>query len=166
MPSPGSPTIKHQLPVALTRPFPAPHQHRHFVIAADERREIALPGAAAATARTHEPEQRRRLGYAFERMRAALFRHKQAGDLALHSRGDQHRARLGQRLHPRGNVGDVAVNLAGRIYHRRAGFEPDAGAQAPACRCRRSCGSSSASARWIASAARAARSASFSCASG
>ena len=60
-------------------------------------------------------------------MRAALFGDKQSGDLALHPRRDQDRARFGQRLHPRRDVGDVAVNLAGGIDHRRAGFEPDAG---------------------------------------
>ena len=104
-------------------------QHRHFVVAADQRREIALPGAAAAAARAHEPEQRRRLGHALERMRAALFGDKQSGDLALHPRRDQNRAGFGQRLHPRRDVGDVAVNLARRIHHRRAGFEPDAGGE-------------------------------------
>ena len=59
-------------------------------------------------------------------MRAALFCHKQPGDLALYSRRDQHRARLGQRLHPRGNVGDVAINLTARIEDGGAGFKADA----------------------------------------
>ena len=117
----------HQLAVALPRPLPAPQQHRHFVVAADQRRELALSGAASATARAHKPEQSRRLGHALERVRAALFGDEQAGDLALHPRRDQNRARLGERLHPRRDVGDVAVNLARRIDHRRTGFEPDAG---------------------------------------
>jgi hypothetical protein len=43
-----------------------------------------------------------------------------------HPRGDQNRAGLGHRLHPRRDVGDIAVNLAACIHHRRAGFEPDA----------------------------------------
>ena len=60
-------------------------------------------------------------------MRAALFRDEQPGDLALHPRRDQDRARLGQRLHPRRDISDVAVNLACRIHHRRTGFEADAG---------------------------------------
>ena len=117
----------HQLAVALPRPLPAPHQHRDFFVAADQRREIALRRPASAAARPHEPEQRHRLGHALERVRAALLRDKQACDLALHPRRDQDRARLGQRLHPRRNVGDVAINLARRIDHRRAGFEADAG---------------------------------------
>ena len=62
-------------------------------------------------------------------MRATLFRNEQAGDLTLHSRRDQDRTRLGQRLHPRSDIGDVAVNLARRIEHRRPGFEADAGGQ-------------------------------------
>jgi hypothetical protein len=35
-----------------------------------------------------------------------------ANDLALHSRRDQHRARLGQRLHPRRNIGPAERRLA------------------------------------------------------
>ena len=118
---------QHQLAVALPRPLPAPHQHRHFVVAADERREIARAGAAPAAARADEPEQSHRLGHALERVRAALFGDEQPGDLALHPRGDQNRARLGQRLHPRRDIGDVAENLARRIHHRGTGFEADAG---------------------------------------
>src|SRR5262249_26707697 len=87
---------------------------------------MTLPSTAPATACPHEPEQRRRLGDSLERMRAALLANEEAGDLALHPRGDQNRAGLGQRLHPRRDVGDIAVNLAARIHHRRADFEPDA----------------------------------------
>ena len=117
----------HQLAIALARPLPAPQQHRHFVVAADQRREIALPGAPTAAARANEPEQRRRLGHALERVGAAVFCHKQSGDLPLHARSDQNRARLGQRLHPRRDIGDIAVNLAGSIHNRRTGFETDTG---------------------------------------
>ena len=115
----------HQLAVALPRPFPAPHQHRRFVVAADQRREITRAGTPSAAACPNEPEQSHRLGHALERMRAALLGDEQSGALALHPRGDQNRARFGQRLHPRGDVGDIAVNLARRIHHRRAGFEAD-----------------------------------------
>ena len=87
----------------------------------------APAGTASAAARAHKSEQSHRLGHALERVRAALFRNEQAGDLALHPRRDQNRARLGQRLHSRRDIGHVAVNLARRIHHRRAGFEPDAG---------------------------------------
>ena len=58
---------------------------------------------------------------------AALFRHKEPGDLTLHPPGDQDRARLGQRLHARSNVGDVAIDLAARIKDGGAGFKADAG---------------------------------------
>jgi hypothetical protein len=58
---------------------------------------------------------------------AAPFRNEQAGDLALQLRRDQDRARLGQRLHARGNVGDVAINLAARVENGGAGFKTDAG---------------------------------------
>ena len=112
------------LPVALLRPLPAPQQHRHFLLATDAGRKLTHAGAASATARANEPEQRRWLGHAIERMRAALLGNEEAGDLALHPRGDQNRARLSQRLHPGHDVGDIALNLAGRIHHCRAGFEP------------------------------------------
>ena len=47
---------QHQLPITLPRPLPAPHQQADFFLATDERREMALCGAASATARPHEPE--------------------------------------------------------------------------------------------------------------
>jgi hypothetical protein len=47
---------QHQLSVACPRPVPAPHQHRHFVVTADERRELALPRVASAAARPQEAE--------------------------------------------------------------------------------------------------------------
>jgi hypothetical protein len=62
-------------------------------------------------------------------MAAALLGDKQAGDLALYPRCDQHRTRLGQRLHPRGDVGRIAENLARRIHNHRTGIEADAGAE-------------------------------------
>ena len=98
-------------------------------------------------------------------MRAALLGDEQAGDLALHPRRDQDRARLGQRLHPRGDVRRVAENLARRIDHHRPGFDADAGGKLWLADTR-VLAVDSASARWIASAARTARSASFSCATG
>ena len=49
---------QHQLAVALPRALPAPQQHRDFLLAPDERRQMALPRAASAAARPHEPEQR------------------------------------------------------------------------------------------------------------
>ena len=62
-------------------------------------------------------------------MAAALLGDEQAGDLALHPRRDHDRTRLGQRLHPRRDVGRVAENLARRIDHHRPGFDADAGGE-------------------------------------
>jgi len=119
----------HQLAVALTRPLPAPHQHCDFLVAADQRREIARPRAASAAARPHQPEQSHRLGHAFEFMAAALLGDEQASDLALHPRRDHDRARLGERLHPRRDVGGVAEDLARRIHYHRTSFDADAGGE-------------------------------------
>ena len=49
------------------------------------------------------------------------------GDLTLHARGDEHRSRLGQRLHARGDIGRFAEHFAGRIDHHRPALEADAG---------------------------------------
>ena len=46
---------QHKLAVALPRPLPAAHQHSDFIVAADQRRKLALPGAAAAAAGADEP---------------------------------------------------------------------------------------------------------------
>ena len=124
----------------MARALPASRQHRDFVVAADQRGEIALRRPAAAAARARAPKQRRRLGHALERVRAAFLRHEQPGDLALHPRRDQDRARLGQRLDPRRDVGDVAVNLAGLIHHRRTDFQPDANDKLRLDGARHSCG--------------------------
>jgi hypothetical protein len=91
----------HQLAVAPTRPLPAPHQHAHFVVAADQRRKLARAGAASAAARANEPEQSHRLGHALERVPAALLGDEQPSGLALHPRGDDNRTRLGQGLRSR-----------------------------------------------------------------
>ena len=116
-----------QLALAPTRPLPAPHQHGDFLVPPDKRGEIALPGTAAATTGADEPEQRGWLGHPFERLRAALFCHKQPGDLTLHPRRDQDRAWLGQRLHPRGDIGDVTINLAAGVQYSGPGFKANTG---------------------------------------
>ena len=60
-------------------------------------------------------------------MGAALFRYKQPGDLTLHLGREQDRAGLGQRLHPRGNVGDIAIDFAARVENGWAGFKANTG---------------------------------------
>ena len=123
---PGLADDQHQLPVALPRPLPAPHQHGDFLVTADERREMALARAASATAGSYKSEQRHRLWHAFQFMGAALLGDKETGDLALHLRCHDDRAWFCQRLHPRRGVGRIAVNLTRRIDHYRAGFDADA----------------------------------------
>jgi hypothetical protein len=54
---------------------------------------------------------------------AALLGDEQTGDLTLHPRRHHDRAWLCYRLHPRRNVGRIAINLARRIDHHRAGFD-------------------------------------------
>ena len=52
--------------------------------------------------------------------------------------GDQHRARLGERLHARGDIGRVAEHFAGRVDHDRPRLEADARDELRARPCRRS----------------------------
>ena len=126
MPNPGSPYDQNELPVALTCSVPAAQQHRHFFVTADQRRKMPPPGATPAAARANDPVEGYRRRHALERMAAAFFGDEQAGDLALHPRGDQHRARLGDGLHPRRYVRHLAKYPARRIDHHRPGIEADA----------------------------------------
>ena len=123
---PGLADDEDKLAVALPRPIPAPHQHRHFLVAADQRRELALSGAAAAAARSDQTVKRDRLRHAFEHVATVLLGHEQPGDLALDPCRNQDSARLGERLYTRRDICHVAVNLPGRIHHRGAGFDADA----------------------------------------
>ena len=125
--------------VALPRPIPAPHQHRHFLVAADQRRELALSGAAAAAARSDQTVKRDRLRHAFEHVATVLLRHEQPGDLALDPCRSRDSARLGERLYTRRDICHVAVNLAGRVNHRWTGVEANAGDKLGLPRCWRSC---------------------------
>jgi hypothetical protein len=114
-----------ELPLASCGPLPAPTQEVELLLAPDERSQRA--GAEApATARAHDPKERRRLGHAFERMGAAILGDEQAGCLTLNAGGDQHGPRLGQGLNTRGEIRRVAEHLARRVNHDRPGVDADA----------------------------------------
>ncbi len=115
-----------ELAFAGASAIPAAHQHRDFLVAADKGGERALAGTSACAARPHDAEERDRLGRAFQRVLPTILRDEQAGDMALHPRGDHDRARLGESLDPGGDIGRVAKNLAGPIDHDGAGLDPDA----------------------------------------
>jgi hypothetical protein len=53
-------------------------------------------------------------------MQAAILGDEQAGHLTLNTGGDQHRSRIGERLHPGGAIGRIAEDFSGRIHHRPA----------------------------------------------
>ena len=75
-----------ELALAPARAVPAPEQHRHLVLAADERRQRPLRRRAGRRRSRARCEERRRLGRAFERMLAAILGDEQAGDLTLNAR--------------------------------------------------------------------------------
>jgi hypothetical protein len=70
----------------------------------DEPREVAPSGATSATTGQDDPEQRHRLGHAFEFLAAALLGNEQARRLTLHSRRHHDCTRLCQGLCPDGEV--------------------------------------------------------------
>src|ERR1700738_547419 len=90
---------------------------------------MPLACATSATAGSYKLEQRHRLRHAFQVMCPALLGDKETDDLTLHLRCHKDRARFCQRLHPRGGVGRIAVNLTRRIDHYLAGFYSDARAK-------------------------------------
>jgi hypothetical protein len=117
---------QHQLPVALARPFPAPHQEGYLLVAANERGEMALAPSASAATGAYDPVQRYRLGHTFEFVAAAILGDKETGDLALHSRGHDDRTRLRYCLRSRGDVRHVAEYLTRRVDHHRSKVDGDA----------------------------------------
>ena len=78
---------------------------------------MTLACAASSAARADDPVQRHRLRHTFEFMAAAFFDDEETCDLALHSRRDYDRTRLGQRLRSRRDIRHVAEYLAGGVYH-------------------------------------------------
>ena len=83
LPEPRLADDQHQLPVALTRPLPAPHQHGNFLVATDQWGEMALASPASAAACPNDPVQRYRLRHPLEFMAAAFLGDEHARDLAL-----------------------------------------------------------------------------------
>ena len=116
---------QHQLPIALARTLPAPHEHGDFLFAPHQRREVALTRPTPATARANNPVQRHWLGHALEIVAAVVLGDEQPGDLALHPRRHHNTARVGQGLGSRRDVRYVAEYLPGRIDHHGAQVDGD-----------------------------------------
>ena len=116
----------HELALALPRALPAPQQHRDFLLAPDQRRQRALPGAPPAAARAHDAVEHRRLRHALQRLRAAILGDEQPRDLPPDSCRGPDRSGLRRRLHAGGDIGRVAEHLTLGIDHYRAGLYADA----------------------------------------
>ena len=103
-----------ELALAIADPLPAPPKLAELFLAPDQGRQ--LPGAdAPPAARALDAKEGRRLGRAFQRMRAAILGDEQAGQLTVNTGGDQHRSRIGKCLYASGDVGRVAEHLAHRL---------------------------------------------------
>ena len=96
------------------------------VLAADERSQRPRSAPAAAAARADDLEKLDRGGHALEFARALLLGDKEPSHLPLDVQGDEHRPRLGGRLHACSDIRRVAEHFAGRLHDDRAGLDPDA----------------------------------------
>ena len=154
-----------ELSVAVSRTLPALGEQREIVVSPDERRLYPRAGAPAAAAGADDPMQDRRTRNALEFVRAFVFNDEQACDLSPHGRRDEHRSGIGGALHASGEVGSVAKHLARGIHDDGTAVQPDASGEGGSPRAALATFKSS-SARRTPKPARAARSASFSCALG
>ena len=117
---------KRELTFADPRALPAPAEHLELLSTPDEQGQRALAAAPAGAARAHDAVERHWRRHAFELVRSAVLGDEEASGLALHSAGEDDRARLGEGLDARCNIGRLAEHLAGRVDHDRPGVEPDA----------------------------------------
>ena len=115
-----------ELSFAGLRALPAPQQHRQLLLAPDQWRQGALPGAPAAAAGACDPKQRHRLRHALQHVGAAILGDEQPRNLPPDLCRGPDRSGLRRRLHAGGDVGRVAENLALGIDHYRAGLYADA----------------------------------------
>ena len=167
LPMPGLADDQHELAFARPRALPAAREQRpapprgRRTGSAPARRPVAPPPLARTMRKSWTGSDD-----ALELARALLLGDEEPGDLALDVRGDEHRTRLGD-----------APARARRHWARRRTLRPSrrrrpaptrgrCARRAPARPCAAFLALISASARWMASAARTARSASFSCACG
>ena len=129
LPRPGSPTISESCP----SPRRARSQRRARMSsssrAADQRRRRARAAASPAAAGAHDAVELRLFGHAFQFMRALVLGDEQPGDLPVHAQRDPYFSGRGGALHPRGDVGRLAVDLADGIDHDPPAVEPDAGGE-------------------------------------
>ena len=116
------------LAFAIEGTLPTIHQQAQFVLAPDEWSQ-----STRCRCRFEPPAYSARLDYPvkldrplnpLERLRSAIFDHEQPGDQSMHLRGYNYRARIGGRLHSRGDIGRIAeyVGVFARAcaHHHRA----------------------------------------------
>jgi hypothetical protein len=157
------PGDQRELAIAFQRALPAPCEMVERLLATDERCECAR-SAAPPSACAHDAVERHRRRCALERMRAPFLGDEQARDLMVDIRRHDDRAGLRERLNPCGVVWRLAKDFARCVDDQGPRVDADARGKlgrAPACVAGVEFGE-----RWMASAARTARSASFSCAFG
>ena len=154
-----------ELPFAAARTFPATREDIELLAAADQRGRRARTAPPAAAAGAHDAVELRLFGHSLQLMLALVLGDEQFGDLAVHAGRDRDFPRRGGALHARGDVGRLAIDLAGGVHYDPPALEPDAGGELR--RAGRGVARVQVGERaLIASAARTARSASFSCACG
>ena len=115
-----------ELPLAAARALPAAREQVEFLGAADQRRRRARAAAPPAAAGAHDAVELRLFGHAFQLMLALVLGDEQARDLPVHGPRDPDFAGRRGALHARGDVGRLAVHLAGGVDHDPPAVEPDA----------------------------------------
>ena len=96
------------------------------LLASDQWRQGARPTSPPAAAGANDAEELDRLRYALEFACAVLLGDKKPRHLSLDIQGNEDRARLGLRLHPRGDIGRIAEHLAAGFHDDRPGLNADA----------------------------------------
>ena len=114
---------KHHLPFTILRQIPALHQQADFVLAADEARQTAGTNRLEAALGNREPFDRpgrNRRGKTLDLMPAEVAKLEEIAEQSAGRGGDDDRIRLGQPLHPGGEVRRIADD---RLLPRRAGAQ-------------------------------------------
>ena len=95
----------HQLAITLLRALPAPGQHGHLLVTADQRRELALPGVAATAARAHQLNKAVGSGTPFSACMPRSSATKSPAICRSTRAVIEDRAGIGLRLHARRDIG-------------------------------------------------------------
>ena len=120
LPMPASPEINTTCPSPVACAFPATPQKPRFIVTSNKRRKTVYHRRSQTishTAQPHDSVQLDRFGDSLKLMSAALLYHEQTRNQPINGRSDNHRIRIGRRLHSRSDVGSIAEDFRLRCRH-------------------------------------------------